>query len=555
VSLSANVLERLRREMGKSVAHSSSGGLLLGNRSPGTDLLFIADCFPIALRSPGSSSGQESGPANAKLLKQALNLWRPGSRTALYAVGQYSVSLGSARETANLIECDGLSQGDIFLKLSGKAAATSAAFYVMDADGRSGPEPDLMLPFDSLVATDDPPEQDEEFRQPVDTPAEPVSLGPRPDPKPHVPAAGTDWRRLWPAWIIAGLLVTIGGLLFQQFRTTKLLKHQKQTTELRLEPVRTGSQWELRWDKNAPAVRAANRAQLTVSDGSRFTQLDLDASEIQHGYVLYTPESSDVTFRLDMYDRSGRALTESVRALANVSGDETTVENRFREPRRAGMGQDSSAPARSAETRTKDLLRSARAVSRSDDEARLGASIAARAGQSADRISPPEGVPPTAGSAAGRSTRLSPAVPTPSSKRNSERGSGAASAPSAREADAGVVPRLPPPVPPRTWSAALAATETPAYIPPQPLQKPAPVFRKVGVLSYSATDVDIIVHVGQDGRVSNARLASESGFVSRSLAAAALDAARRWTFEAARSHGNKIESDYKIVFRFVPPSQ
>ena len=528
---------------------------MLGNRSPDTDSVFIADCFPIALRFPEVSQGHESGQINSKLLKQALNLWKPGSRTALYAVGQYCVAMPTTRGNGNSTEFDGLSEGDVFLKVSGKGSATSAAFYVINADGRSSAHPDLTLPFDSLVATNEPPPAQEPTREPANTPAQPVASRRRSDSNERV-SAGTGWQRMWPAWIIAGLVVTIGGLLVQQLRTTKLLKHQRQTTELRLEPVRTGSQWELRWDKNAPAVRAANRAQLTVSDGSRFTKLDLDSSEIQHGYVLYTPESSDVTFRLDMYDRGGRALTESVRALANVSGDQTVVENRSVQSSSRVVGQDSSAQTRSAGTRTTpDLLPSVPSVSRTRPEARSSSPVAAQRTHLPDRVPPLERVHPTTGSSFDGTTAPSAALVRGSEKRRPERESGNDGAPNLQRTAAAVLPHLPAPVPPRTWSAGLATPQIPAYVPPQPLLKPAPVFRKVGALSYSATDVDIVVHVDQDGHVSNARLASESGFISTPLASAALEAARHWTFEAARSHGNRVESDYKIVFRFVPPSQ
>ena len=173
VSLGAKVVERLRRELGRSAAQSS-GGLLLGSRSPDTDSVFIADCFPIALRSAEVSQGHESGQINSKLLKQALNLWKPNSRTALYAVGQYCVVVPTARGNGNAAEFDGLSEGDVFLKVSGKGSATSAAFYVINADGRSSAHPDLTLPFDSLVATDEPPPTEEEVRRAADTPAQPT---------------------------------------------------------------------------------------------------------------------------------------------------------------------------------------------------------------------------------------------------------------------------------------------------------------------------------------------------------------------------------------------
>ena len=554
VSLGVKAVEHLRREVSGSASARPLRGLLLGSRHEGDSAsLVISDCFPIE-PSPEGPRAPESGDGNSALLEEVLNLWRPGPHMRLYTVGHYWVEAAGAPEDQIPVKIDGLVRQDLFLRLSVRGAAGCASFYVIDAEGRSTEDPDLTLPFESLQLTPASRELAEDSGRHLLAPVEPANSSTSPDPRP-VSHAKTRWLRTLPSWIIAGLLAAIGVILAQHFRVTKLLSHQRQATELQLQPVRTGSQWELRWDKNAPAVRAAERAQLTVSDGSRVTELELDTSEIQHGYVLYSPETSDVTFRMDMHDRDGRSLTESVRALASVPADQTIVEEASTHRPSSRLAQNPRREQPAANVISATDLASGRAIAENGPGSHSSSLTDANDKHHSDnpastkpssQQSLAEQLPPRGRALAGGALGQTRAVPIGAAGSNvppvndSRPGALAHSVPRPSAAENGTVAE---------------AYAPPEYVPPQPLQKAAPVFRNIGVMSSAATDVGVVVHVDQDGRVATARLGPTSGSINSPLTDAALEAARQWTFEAARSHGNRVASDYTIVFRFVPPAK
>jgi periplasmic protein TonB len=64
------------------------------------------------------------------------------------------------------------------------------------------------------------------------------------------------------------------------------------------------------------------------------------------------------------------------------------------------------------------------------------------------------------------------------------------------------------------------------------------------------TRVEVQVNVDQAGRVSSAHVASSG--VNEQISAAALSAARRWTFDPASNNGQRVNSEHTIVFEFRP---
>ena len=58
----------------------------------------------------------------------------------------------------------------------------------------------------------------------------------------------------------------------------------------------------LRWNPEAPPIRAASHAVLYVNDGVRESRLPLEKSELRGGTASYFPQGKDVTFRLQLAD-------------------------------------------------------------------------------------------------------------------------------------------------------------------------------------------------------------------------------------------------------------
>jgi hypothetical protein len=84
-------------------------------------------------------------------------------------------------------------------------------------------------------------------------------------------------------------------------------------TPLGLKVERSGGQLELIWDRNAPAVAAATRGMLTITDADHIEDVDLDVTTLHSGRIVYSPISNDVNFVLELFDRTGKSLTEQVR--------------------------------------------------------------------------------------------------------------------------------------------------------------------------------------------------------------------------------------------------
>ena len=81
---------------------------------------------------------------------------------------------------------------------------------------------------------------------------------------------------------------------------------------LKIEPI--GSDWQLRWNPDAPVIAKATKAHLLITDGGLQKFLDLDSSDLRSGTLIYTPLTNDVVLRFEV-DRpdSADTVSESVR--------------------------------------------------------------------------------------------------------------------------------------------------------------------------------------------------------------------------------------------------
>ena len=77
---------------------------------------------------------------------------------------------------------------------------------------------------------------------------------------------------------------------------------------LRLSVERAGPSLQLLWDRSSPAVRGANHGVLHIRDGDQESDKDLTPSQLNAGSILYTPDTSEVTFQLDVYSTEPTAI-------------------------------------------------------------------------------------------------------------------------------------------------------------------------------------------------------------------------------------------------------
>lgn len=80
---------------------------------------------------------------------------------------------------------------------------------------------------------------------------------------------------------------------------------------LSLAVSRTGQNLSVRWDRQAPAVRAARRGVLEIEEGGVTKPVDLDAAQLQNGTLTYRHATNDVHFKLTVFPKDQVSVTES----------------------------------------------------------------------------------------------------------------------------------------------------------------------------------------------------------------------------------------------------
>ena len=73
-----------------------------------------------------------------------------------------------------------------------------------------------------------------------------------------------------------------------------------------------GEDIHVKWDRQAPAIRAAQRGVLTIEDGRYSKTLELDPGQLQNGSVVYRRSTNSVRFRLQLFSGLRDTQTETV---------------------------------------------------------------------------------------------------------------------------------------------------------------------------------------------------------------------------------------------------
>ena len=144
----------------------------------------------------------------------------------------------------------------------------------------------------------------------------------------RAPAKGNSgipekWQWALGSLVIVALLVA----LFIQLATERPLSSSAIKTEpsidshLGLKLDRAGTDWRLSWNPNAPALLNATKGQLFVTDGDQRKTVDLDASDLHSGTIIYSPLTNDVVWKLQVGDTgvSPEPISESVRIVGGLA--------------------------------------------------------------------------------------------------------------------------------------------------------------------------------------------------------------------------------------------
>jgi hypothetical protein len=85
-----------------------------------------------------------------------------------------------------------------------------------------------------------------------------------------------------------------------------------QEFSLGLAVSRSDDNLSVKWDRQAPAIRAAQRGVLEIEEGGNTKPVDLDTAQLRNPNFLYHNNSNTVRFRLIVYPRDGVSVAETL---------------------------------------------------------------------------------------------------------------------------------------------------------------------------------------------------------------------------------------------------
>jgi hypothetical protein len=129
------------------------------------------------------------------------------------------------------------------------------------------------------------------------------------------PEASATRGRGW-FWVPLSFIFLLLGLLLG-FQAAVIMRPQSPPEKadvfgLALTVTKAGDNLYVKWDRQSPAIRSAERGALIIEDGTFAKTLELDASQLQNGSVVYRHYSPGVHFLLQVSLSSRETVTESV---------------------------------------------------------------------------------------------------------------------------------------------------------------------------------------------------------------------------------------------------
>ena len=93
------------------------------------------------------------------------------------------------------------------------------------------------------------------------------------------------------------VLFVYPGYMARSHQTTAAESAAAELT-LRVEP--SGTDLLLTWNKNSSAIANASHGVLSINDGDRHEDYDMDGNQLTTGTIMYTPVTGDVSFKMEV---------------------------------------------------------------------------------------------------------------------------------------------------------------------------------------------------------------------------------------------------------------
>jgi hypothetical protein len=334
VHLHLGVIDRISAEVMRGFGAipkrgAEVGGVLLGTVEEGEHTIVrIEDFEAVACdykRGPSYLFTADDGAA----FDDACGRWQPDSSQPTYAVGYFRShtrdGLSLAPEDIGLMDHYFPSPSHIALLVKPFATKVSIASFFFRENGLFPSAAPLEFPFRrrELSGEEPPPRRSMLERVPRRREArnvveeqipEPVATVPEPAyayPSPSKSRARSGW-----VWIPLSFVFLLLGVVlgFQAALTMgpKAAGGGAIDYSLGLMVTREGANLSVKWDRDASAVKTAQRGVLEIEDGGYTKPVELDTAQLRNGSILFTNSSGTVRFRLTVYPQARVSVMQTM---------------------------------------------------------------------------------------------------------------------------------------------------------------------------------------------------------------------------------------------------
>jgi periplasmic protein TonB len=332
--------------------------------------------------------------------------------------------------------------------------------------------------------------------------------------------------------VLVGLaLFVYPGILRHSTRTASTAGADLASLSLRVE--RTGTDILLTWNRDSAAIQHANHGLLSISDGDRHENYDMDLGQLRNGSIVYSPLTADVSFRMEVTGANNvKTASESVRVLRTrpspmPDGSQPPVDT-AKAGVKPGSPANSAAPGTPADEASAEEPAAPAAKPLVPSKPFNTDSLAQRLRPATAAETPMPEAP-----------ALNSNVAVPTSVPNIG-GTGVTAAP--------FVPAAPAPAAPERRAAAASSSPTGGKISQaQVVTSKQPEYPKLARQLGVKGSVELIATIGADGHVKSVKI--EKGHPL--LIKAASDAVMQWVYRPTLLNGVPVQNDTHITLNFM----
>ena len=346
--------------------------------------------------------------------------------------------------------------------------------------------------------------------------------------EPPEPAKKNKKLRLMVAAALGMLVLVVGTLVVYPMLLKRVSPRatvaQQDSSPLSLRVERTSGGMLLTWNRDLPVIQSATKVVLSISDGDRHENIQLDPNQVRTGSILYPPITGDVSFQMEVTDpHQSKTTSESLRVL---------------DPRPSPLDAPSASQAAAKETAP------AKPASAAADPAATPTDEAKQADETPVSHPAANLKPFNTASLAERLRPVNPATDLPEAPAIVRAGAPtSASLPGFEPSQ----PALPPPPKPVAPTPAPAPKVGGQLTPAKVISRVDAEYPKLARQAGASGVVELEATISVDGKVKNPRVIHGNTMLQK----AAIDAVLQWHYQPAMLNGKPVESPVEIKLNFV----